>query len=644
MKTELLLQALIFLGAAIICVPLAKKLGAGSVLGYLAAGVLIGPFGMKLVGEEGSDIMHASEFGVVMMLFLIGLELNPQSLWKMRKAVLGLGLVQMALTFLGLILVLVFIFRLPPVGGFVIAVSFAMSSTAIALQTMAERGMMKSRVGQSTFSVLLMQDIAFIPILALLPFLAVQWGAPSGANPGGSAPQALQIAASIGAIAALLLSGKRLVNPLLTLIVRTRMRELFTAASLALIIGVAYLMYLVGISPALGAFLAGVTLANSEFRHALESDIEPFKGLLLGLFFTAVGSTIDFHFIGANVGSVAAVVALVLVVKLGVLASIALRRSMAFDQGVLFAILLCQVGEFAFVVLSEAGRLKLLDDYLYDKAMAVAVLTMAASPLLLLLADKAILPRFAKSENRGQEMSDELMEERHPVIIAGFGHFGSTVGRFLRANGVEATILDGSGEQVDYLRRLGYRAFYGDCTKASVLKSAGADQAKVLICTISSEKDSRMVASVVQKDFPHLQLFIRTRDRGKTLGYLTKGVTRTYRQSLHTSVQMGVDVLRELGMRSHTAARRAQEFLRYDEAVLRRIAQEWSDDEASLVTENDEVALQERLLREDSKFTRLCEADNAWLGRPRGEAAKDSALTLEAASDVRADGEERGLP
>ncbi len=606
MQGDILQQATVFLAATLVSVPIAKKLGLGSIIGYLVAGVIIGPFVLGFIGEEGEDLMHASEFGVVMMLFLIGLELNPQSIWKMRKIILGMGLSQMALTTISMFSILFWIFNFPFNASLVIALSFSMSSTAIALQTLKEKGISKTKVGKSTFAVLLMQDIGVIPVLAILPLLAVKTSNAVGTNNTSN-----QVLISLGAIAVVVVVGIYFINPFLRAIAKTRIKELFTAASLLIIIGVAYLMQLAGISAALGAFLAGVLLANSEFRHELESDIEPFKGLLLGLFFTAVGSTINFHLIYNEAGLVFLLVFITMLVKALILLAVGKQFNIKIDQNIAFAFFLCQVGEFAFVLLASAQQNSLMDKHIIEICMAVTTITMAISPILIFINERFIDP-YLGTKTKVKEREADKVEDKHKVILAGFGHFGSTIGRFLLANGVEATILDNDSEQVELLRKMGFKVYYGDCTRFEILKAAGAEDAKFIICTINDEAGSHTLAEVVQKHFPQAQLFVRTKHRYHTYDLMEKGVTKTYRETLHTSVFMGVDVLKSMGHRSYTATRKAQEFLKYDEAAIKRLSEVWKEKDNYILSVKEEMELQEKLLKDDKRFLSELFDDNAW--------------------------------
>lgn len=616
MSASFLQMAIVFLAAALVAVPVAKRLGLGSVLGYLLAGIIIGPYVFGFVAEEGEDIMHASEFGVVMMLFLIGLELNPQTFWRMRQSILGMGLSQMLITTGMLMLTLMFGFQMPWLTSLVISLAFSMSSTAIVLQTLKEKNLNSTPAGRSAFAVLLMQDIAVIPILAILPLLAVNTTTSSESS--GS-----QVLISFGVLIGIILAGRYLINPFLRLIASTRMRELFTASALFIVVGVAYLMSLAGISAALGTFLAGVLLANSEFRHELESDVEPFKGLLLGLFFTAVGSTINFHLIAEEPALIGALVVSVVFIKSVILLGIGKTFHLKLDQNALFAVLLAQVGEFAFVLLAGSKSLGLLDAHITEICMAVTTITMALSPIMIFVNERIISPRIGTKENVEEKEADHV-DEHHPVIIAGFGHFGSTIGRFLRGNGVSATILDHDSDRVDLLRKMGFKVYYGDCTRLDLLLSAGAEKAKILICAIDNPEQTHALVEMAQKHFPHLQLFIRTKHRFHSYELMSMGVNKTYRESIHGSVYLGVDVLKALGTRTYTATRKAQEFIKYDEEAMEKLHREWGNREQYIVSVKEEIEQQEKLLAEDLRFIHDW-VDNAWDNDGLKENAKASA-------------------
>ncbi len=612
MSASFLHDALIYLAAAVIFVPIAKKLGMGSVLGYLLGGVIIGPFFLGFVGEEGKDIMHFAEFGVVMMLFLIGLELEPSHFWRMRKLILGTGAMQLGATTL-------LCFAALLAAGFswqaslACVLAFSMSSTAIVMQTLREKGLVKTESGQSSFAVLLFQDIAVIPILALLPLLVMAGAKASSGHsasimdglPGWAQTLVLLAAANI-----VVLAGRFVAVPFLRFIARIRLRELFTAAALLIVIATADLMLVVGLSPALGAFLAGVVLANSEFRHELESDIEPFKGVLLGLFFIAVGASINFKLIIENPLTVAALVCGVMAVKALVLFVTGKISRLSFDQNMIFTLGLSQVGEFAFVLFAFIAQLGILSAQNTDMMMGATAISMTVTPLLLLVNERWILPRFGTKEMDVADEADEISGE-HPVIIAGFGHFGSTIGRFLRASGISATILDNDSDRVDLLRKMGFSVFYGDATRLDILKCAGADEAKILIAAIDSPQINLDLIDRVRKEFPNLRVMARAKSRLDAYELLDMGIDAVYRESLDTSVRLGVDALVKLGFRRHTAWRAGQSFIDYDEKALRKLAAHRHNSEAYLFQTREHIEAQEQLLSKDRKVIPHLQ-DSAW--------------------------------
>jgi CPA2 family monovalent cation:H+ antiporter-2 len=607
-----LTQALIYLAAAVICVPVAKRLGMGSVLGYLIAGMLIGPFAMGFIGKEGEDIMHFAEFGVVMMLFLIGLELEPSKFWQMRRSILGMGSLQLILTSL-LIFILMIILGLAWQVSLAVAMAFAMSSTAIVLQTLREKGLTQTVAGQASFSVLLFQDIMVIPILAILPLVAIKGLSESRSIDSsliGNLPGWLQGLSFGGAVAAIYFVGRYLFVPMLRIVAKTRLRELFTASSLLLVVAVAMLMKVIGLSPALGTFLAGVVLANSEYRHELESDLEPFKGLLLGLFFISVGASINFQLISTRPLMISGMVVGVMSIKFVILFLTGKLFKVTADQNLLFAFSLSQVGEFAFILLSFSNQLTIINREWMEIMMAVTTITMTITPLLLLLNERIIDPYFGVKETSG-EVADDEIDEKHAVIIAGFGHFGSTISRFLRANGVETTILDHDSDRVQILRKMGFKVYYGDATRLDLLKSAGADSARILIAAIDPPEVNQQLISTVRKHFPQLQIMARARNRVDAYELIDMEVKDIYRESLHTSVKMAVDVLISLGHRSYTATRQAQKFLQYDEETLKQMAEHRHDMKQYVVKARETFKLQEDLLYKDFSHE-TGESDHSW--------------------------------
>ena len=608
--SDVLIQAVVYLGAAVACVPVAKRLGMGSVLGYLLAGIVIGPYVLGFVGEEGQSIMHFAEFGVVMMLFLVGLELEPAAFWRMRRIVLGTGAAQVVVTAatLGLATVLLGLgWRAALAAG----CALAMSSTAIALQSLKEKHLMGTAAGQQSFAVLLFQDIAVIPILALLPLVATAPAAPADAHgPGiGHLPGWMQTLAVLGAVGLVVAGGRWVIVPLLRVVARTRLRELFTASALLIVVGIAVLMQLVGLSAALGTFLAGLVLATSEFKHELESDLDPFKGLLLGLFFMGVGASIDFRLIGEAPARVALLTAGVMVVKLLVLAGVGRASRLSLDQNLVFSVGLSQVGEFAFVLLAFAGQLGVLDAGWIATLMAVTALSMTVTPLAMLWTERLVLPRVGT--RRAPDRAPDAPEEKHAVILAGFSHFGSTVGRFLRANGVEATILDHDSDRVDLLRRMGFKVYYGDATRHDLLEAAGAADARILVSAVEDPETARSLVTTARKHFPNLTIMMRARHRFDAYELMDLGVRQVYRQHQDTSVRLGVDILRQLGHRAYSAHRAGQQFLRYDEAAMTTLAAARHNMAAYITSVREEIAHQEALLLADREIDPTT-SDHAW--------------------------------
>ncbi|MFN3760477.1 MAG: monovalent cation:proton antiporter-2 (CPA2) family protein [Algoriphagus aquaeductus] len=593
-------QAIIYILAAIICVSIAKKLGMSSVLGYLLAGILIGPYVFKFISNEseGQDIMHGTEFGVVMMLFLIGLELEPKNLWKMRDLILRVGLAQVLLTS-GVIFLLGLVLGVSWNISLTAALSISLSSTAIVLQSLKEKNQMDSIEGKMSFGVLLLQDIAVIPILAILPLLALN--APElmeGGNHGGffdPYPGWIQTLAIFAAIGLAILMSRYAFGPLLKLVVKTHLRELFVATALLIVVGIAYLMILVGLSPALGAFLAGVVLANSPYKHALESDLEPFKGILLGLFFIAVGSTINFSLISSEPTKIFGLTLGVMLVKALILLGIGKFRKLSLPENLNFAFGLAQASEFSFVTYSFAFQLAILTRADADTLMAVTALSMALSPVLMLILDKTIIQREGMAEKKKGGESD-LINEKNQVILLGFGNFGSTVGRFLRANGVEATIMDSDPDQVDFLRQMGFKVYFGDGTRIDLLHAAGAEQAKILISAIDSTEHSIKIIKLCREHFPHLEVMIRARNRFDAYELLDEGVDNIYREHLDTSIRMGEDALKKLGFRAHTVHRLGKQFRDYDEQALKVLVQFKNNRKEYISKVRKQIEMQESLL------------------------------------------------
>jgi Kef-type K+ transport system membrane component KefB len=485
-----------------------------------------------------------------------------------------------------------------------VGVILALSSTAIVLQTLDERGLLATHGGQSSFAVLLFQDIAVIPILALLPLLA----APGvGGHGGGVAehddtwvaglPGWAETLVVLAAVLVIILAGRLLLQAAFRAIARTGLRELFTAAALLLVIATAILMTKVGVSPALGTFLAGVVLARSEYRHELESHVEPFKGLLLGLFFIAIGAAIDFGLIARHPGRIIGLMAALIAAKFVVLLVLGRVFKMSLDQNLLFAFSLAQGGEFAFVLLSFAVRYNVVGETLAATLIAVVALTMAATPVLMLVNEKVVQPRVGTRERAGRE-PDEI-DEQSPVIIAGFGSFGAIVGRLLRANGVAATVLDVDSDRVDLLRKLGLKVFYGDASRYDLLRAAGADKARLLILALDSAEKNLEMTTTVRKHFPQLTILARARSRSDAYELLDSGVEHVFRDKLDSSLKLGVQALRLLGFRGHQAHRAAQTFRRHDEQALRELAVMRHDQKLYMSTARQRIEDLEELLLGD---------------------------------------------
>lgn len=597
----LFIQAFIYLGAAVISVPIAKRLGLGSVLGYLLAGMILGPFGLHLIGAEGQDVMHFAEFGVVMMLFLIGLELEPQLLWRLRKSILGLGGLQVGATTtlgtMGMTLA-----GLQWQFALTISLSLALSSTALILQTMNEKGITKTDAGQSTFSVLLFQDIAVIPMLALLPLLATLPELTSSGDHQGHTwidglPALLQTGIVLLSIVLIILAGRYLMRPVFRFIARARLREIFTAAALLLVIGIALTMTKLGLSPALGTFLAGVVLANSEYRHELEGNIEPFKGLLLGVFFIAVGASLDFNLIVDDPMEIMILVGVLIIAKMLVLFILGKVFKMGLDQNLIFTVALAQGGEFAFVLGSFAVQNGVLPIDLGSKMVAVVAVSMALTPLLMLFNEKLILPRFGTREHEAHQADD--IHGDNPVIIAGFGNVGSILGRLLHANNVGTTVLEYDSDHVETLRKLGYKVFYGDATRTDLLAAAGAERAKFIIISVGDPEKTLEIVETVKQSFPNLTILARAIGRVHAYELMDLGVDHVYRDTLDTSLRMSVDALRLLGYRSHQAHRLSQMFRKHDEEMMVELSQMRHDKGAYITRARQAIFNLEQLLKLD---------------------------------------------
>ncbi len=599
-------QAFVYLAAAVISVPIAKKLGLGSVLGYLIAGIIIGPFVLGLVGEGGQSVMEFAEFGIIMMLFLIGLELKPAMIWKLKGSILGMGGVQVSSTAL-LVMAIALFFGLQWQTALALGLVLALSSTAIVLQTLHEKGLMQTDGGQNSFSVLLFQDIAIIPILAIMPLLATVHTSEHVENGGGGYHAAStwidglpiwgQTSAVLGVVAGIIFTGRYLINPSFRLIAKTGLRELFTAAALLLVIAITILMGKVGLSPALGAFIAGVVLAQSEYRHELETNIEPFKGLLLGLFFISVGASIDFHVIASNPGLILELVAALVALKFLVLVAIGRMFRMSFDNILLFALALAEGGEFAFVLFSFGLNNGVFEASLVNPLIAVVALSMAMTPLLVLLNEKLVQPRFGTKEK--EEKKPDMIDKKSRVIIAGFGTVGSTVGRFMQANDEEATYLDPDPDNVDLLRKMGLQVFYGDASRSNLLHAAGAAEAELLIIAVDDAEKAVEIAKTARKYFPHLEIIARTSGWGDSFELIGMGVKNIYLDTLDSSLRIGSDALSRLGHRKYNVMRAMKTFRKYEEQHLHELAEMRHDKKKLIRATKQRIEDLEKLMLEE---------------------------------------------
>lgn len=571
---SILLETILYLAAAVVAVPVSNMFGLGSVLGYLIAGVVIGPL-LGLVGEEAEDIQHFAEFGVVMMLFLIGLELDPQKLWKMRARLLGLGGMQVGLT-AALICGVLMLAAVPWNSALAIGLMLSLSSTAIVLQTLREKGWMRRPGGQAGFSILLFQDIAVIPIIAALPLLATQetgdmiepasWVA---ALPGWG--QGLVI---LAAMAAVVFGGRYLSGPIFRFIARGHLTEIFAAATLLLVIGIAWGMSMVGLTPALGAFAAGITLSNSEFRHEIESHIEPFKGMLLGLFFITVGAGFNLSaLLGDPMPVLLATLALI-VLKFAIVLGLARLFRLGPSDSMLVALSLAQAGEFAFVLIAFASGANILPAELRDGLTLVVAVSMLASPLLFILAERVILPRMAKrapASNRG----DDRIDEHGKVIIAGVGRFGQIVSRMMVAEGIPVVVVDNAAEQVGAVGHFGQKAYFGDPARPEILRAAGITEAEVLVCAINNREKAVRLVELAKHNWPHVTVIARAYDRVHQYELMDAGADVVVRETFHSALEIARKTLISLGVLPLAADRMTRAFAKHDTKTMEDLYSFW---------------------------------------------------------------------
>jgi glutathione-regulated potassium-efflux system ancillary protein KefC len=564
----------------------------GSIIGYLTAGIAIGPWGLGLVTNV-EDILHFAEFGVVLMLFLVGLELEPKRLWSLRRPIFGWGSAQV----LGCALLLAAVAMLLGVDwrtSLVAGLGLALSSTAIALQVMGERNLMRTGSGQSAFSILLFQDVAAIPILALLPLLGAAYASNEPAAPVNAAQDALKI---VAVIASIVLGGRLLLRPLFRWIARSNTPEIFTAAALLLVVGIAALMQLVGLSMALGAFLAGVLLAESEYRRELETDIEPFKGLLLGLFFIAVGMSIDFGVLWQSPGLMAAIVVGFLVVKGLVIWGLARMMDQPFQERPVFTLLLAQGGEFAFVVFQAAAGAHVFSAQTASLLIGAVAVSMLVSPLILVAVDRWLLPRYAHC---GVPQLAEISEQQEaPIVVAGFGRYGQIVARTLLAQGIPCTVLDHDAEMIEAARNFGYRVFYGDATRLDLLRTAGAANARILVLAVDDVDQSLEIVDLVQAHFPHLRIVARAHDVTHWNKLRDRGVMKVEREMFESSLLSARSVLEMLGRSPEEAQQITTRFRQHNLELFEKLHPHYRD-QAKLISviKEGRAQLEEQMAQE----------------------------------------------
>ncbi|WP_338720927.1 monovalent cation:proton antiporter-2 (CPA2) family protein [Devosia sp. XK-2] len=607
MQDNILLAIFALLAASAALVPLAKAAGLGTVLGYLAAGILIGPYGLKLL-TDSETIRHTSEFGIVLMLFLIGLDLQPREVWRMRHKVLGLGLPQMLLTTAAVALILqAFGYSLNT--AIIVGMAFAMSSTAIAMQTAEQRDITRTDAGRASLAVLLVQDVAVIPILAIVPILAF---ATPGPGLGAEITEAvsdvenpvfwrtsLLLLATFGAA---IVGGRFVVRPLLSFVARTAVREAFTALALALVIGAALATQALGLSPALGAFIGGVLLADSEYRHELESNLQPFKGLLLGLFFVSVGMSIAFaEFVKTPWLTVALVLA-VIAVKFAILLGLCTLFRMNRADRLLVAVLLSQAGEFAFVVLQFASNNNALAEDAYALFTVVVALSMATTPLLLLAFDKLIAPRLDARGNKQQRDADTIDQHRR-IVVLGYGRFGQIITRMLRSYGYDMTLIDDDAAQIELVRRFGIKVYYGDASRTDLLHAAGVGHAELVIIAVGGADRILQIARNVRRHFPHVAIAARAVDREHAHALMDLGVTLFERETFHSALHLGKRVLTHLGHDEAEAEQLARDFHARDQELLQRAFDLRDDREAYWGMVRQSMTLLDEAMQADAPDT-----------------------------------------
>jgi monovalent cation:proton antiporter-2 (CPA2) family protein len=591
MSLSLLQEAVLFLVAAVIAVPLFRRCGVGAVLGYLTAGMVIGPWLLGLISDVDS-IWHFGELGVVMLLFVIGLELKPARLWALRHPVFGLGTAQVAVT--GLILGAAGLaFGLKPVAALIVGLSLSLSSTALALQILAEKKQLTTQHGRAAFAILLFQDLAAIPLLAILPLLGGEVARGDGDWVG--AVRALAVVLGV------IVVGRWLLRPFLRLVASADSHEVFIAATLLVVVGTALLMQQAGLSMALGSFLAGVLLADSEYRHELEADIEPFKGLLLGLFFIAVGMSVDLRLVVSQPLTLLGLTFGLISIKGSVLYAFARLTRHSHGSALNLALSISQGGEFAFVLFGVAAGISVLDKNMSDTLVAVVALSMMVTPLLVTVNERWLKIGYATVD---PQIFDKIEPREHRVIIAGFGRVGQVIGRTLRMKKIPFTALEGSFEQVDFVRKFGSKIYFGDASRLDLLRAARADLAEIFVLAIDDIEASVKTAAIVKKHYPHLKIYARARNRLHAYKLMDIGVDKLIRETLLSSLELASDVFVGLGYSLAEAQEAMRLFRQHDEELLTGQHNVY-EDEAQLIAASKQGAEElERLFEEDARATR----------------------------------------
>ncbi len=609
-------QAFIYLAAAVIMVPVTKKLGFGSIIGYLLAGIIIGPSVLKLVGFEAGEVMHFAEFGVTLMLFVIGLELKPSLLWKMRRSIFGLGGLQVLITSV-VIAILAMVFNFQINRAVAIGLILALSSTAIVLQTLTEKGILQNPSGRTAFSVLLFQDISVVPILAIIPVLAALNGNIdiAGSEFGKLTLFAglhgwMQLLVIIITISVIILAGRFAARHIFRLIAETGMHEIFTALALLLVIGIVLGMEKIGLSPALGTFLAGVVLADNEYRHELETTINPFKSLLLGLFFISVGANINFNILVQDPLVILSFVFLLILVKFVILFFLGRIFRLRKGYDFLFAFLLAQSSEFAFVLISFSEQYQLLDDKTAEILLLMVALSMAISPLLLIFNEKALSPILTRRENKADY--DFVETSDNPIIMAGFGRFGLVIGRLLLANNYKVTIIDSNPTNVEVLRKFGFKLYYGDVTRPQVIEQAGIKNAKLVILSMAEYDEALKVADYLKKNYPQVKILARAKDIYHAFEFFRRNVNTVQQEVFDSAAELGQKALVHLGFSNYEAYRAVRTFKHHEKQVLLDLYSLWKEDENRFIQETRRFSEQLSETLQAEKNYMIHETDYAW--------------------------------